>query len=384
LTKRLKILAIPSWYPSDSNPGFGIFIKRHLVEVSRFCEVHVLYFNLNQGLIESGTRYETKKVDGVLEHTVHVASSRGKLFSILLIWYWYARLVLFGPLGKHDIKHVHVPYHMAVFLAPFLLFSRKPLVITEHWSGFFVEDGRFARLPELFQRTLKAVFRRANTITVVSEALASAIRKAFNMDTGIQIIPNVVDLGIQVRSTEGIKPDNFLMIANFNNVEKNITGVIDAFVEFRRSHFNAALTIIGTGPDFDMIRNYVLGKGVDSSSIDMPGYVSPKNLISYFSGATCYVLNSNFETFSISTLEALLHGVPVIATKCKGPESFVNSKNGILVDIGSGAQLLSAMELMSQTYLQYNPLDIRKSIPEQVIADTGESFYSIYRNLITT
>jgi len=144
------------------------------------------------------------------------------------------------------------------------------------------------------------------------------------------------------------------------------------------------LTIIGTGPDFDMIRNYVLGKGVDSSSIVMPGFVSPKNLLSYFSGATCYVLNSNFETFSISTLEALLHGVPVIVTKCKGPESFVNSKNGILVDIGSGAQLLSAMELMSQTYLHYNPLDIRKSIPEQVIADTGESFYSIYRNLIST
>jgi glycosyltransferase involved in cell wall biosynthesis len=81
-------------------------------------------------------------------------------------------------------------------------------------------------------------------------------------------------------------------------------------------------------------------------------------------------------------LEALLNGVPVIATKCKGPESFVNSKNGILVDVGSLDQLLSAMELMSQTYMNYNPSEVRNSIPENLVTETGPSFYSVYRNLI--
>ena len=254
-------------------------------------------------------------------------------------------------------------------------------MITEHWSGYFTEDGRFAKLSGLFRKTLKVVFKRANVVTAVSEALALALGKCLNTASKIKIIPNVVDLDIQVRNVEDIKPDNFLMIANFNNAEKNITGVIDAFAKFQLNHPKATLTIIGTGPDSDMVLFYSSEK-CNESSVNMPGFVPPKELSRYFSIATCYILNSNFETFSISTLEALLHGVPVIATKCKGPESFVNSKNGILIDTGSVDQLLSAMELMSQTYMNYNPSDVRNSIPAQTIADTGESFYSIYSKLI--
>ncbi|MFM7902946.1 MAG: glycosyltransferase, partial [Bacteroidota bacterium] len=331
MSKKLKILAIPSWYPTDSNPGFGIFVKRHLIEIARFCEVHVLYFDFNKQSNSNGFRYATNVIDGIHEHSVCVASSFGKLGSLLLTWYWYIRLVLLGPLGNHQIKHVHVPYHIAVFLAPFLLISRLPLVITEHWSGYFAEDGRFANLSGFFRMTIRALFKRADCVSAVSEPLASSIRRSLNLKNEIQIIPNVVDLDINVRSASGVKPDNFLMIANFNNAEKNITGVIDAFTKFRINHPQAILTIVGAGPDFDMILNYVTEKGHGNGSINLPGFVSNNELSKYFSYATCYILNSNFETFSISTLEALLYGVPVIATKCKGPESFVNSKNGLLI-----------------------------------------------------
>ncbi|MFM2190605.1 MAG: hypothetical protein RL491_991 [Bacteroidota bacterium] len=382
MTKKLKILAIPSWYPTESNPGFGIFVKRHLIEISKFCEVHILYFDFDKRLNADGFRYASKEVEGIHEHVVCVESSYGKLFSLLMIWYWYARLVLLGPLGKHDIKHLHVPYHISVFLAPFLLFSRRPLVITEHWSGYFIEDGRFAKLFGLYRKTLKVLFKKANAVTAVSEALATAIRKNLFADAEIHVIPNVVDLDIQVRSVDGIIPDNFLMIANFNNAEKNITGVIDAFAKFHNTHRQAVLTIVGTGPDFDVIRNYAISNGMDDAAVRLPGYVSPEKLPYYFASTTCYILNSNFETFSISTLEALLNGVPVIATKCKGPESFVNSKNGILGDVVSLDQLLSAMELMSQTYMNYNPSEVRNSIPENLVTETGPSFHSIYRNLI--
>lgn len=382
MTKKLKILAIPSWYPTESNPGFGIFVKRHLIEISRFCEVDVLFFDFDKRSNENGFRYAFNETNGLREHIVCVASSNGKFFSLLLTWYWYVRLVLFGPLGKHDIKHVHVPYHISVFLAPFLLFSKRPLVITEHWSGYFTEDGRFAKLIGPYRKTLEFVYKRANVVTAVSEALALAMHNCVKTNSKTKIVPNVVDLDIQLRRAGDLKPDSFLMIANFNNAEKNITGVIDAFAIFKLNHPLATLTIIGTGPDIEMVRRYVSEKCDENGSVHMPGYVPPKELSSYFSCATCYILNSNFETFSISTLEALLHGVPVIATKCKGPESFVNSKNGILVDVGSMEQLLSAMELMSQSYLNYNPSDIRNSLPAQVIADTGETFYSIYSKLI--
>ena len=51
----------------------------------------------------------------------------------------------------------------------------------------------------------------------------------------------------------------------------------------------------------------------------------------------------NFSTFSIICAEALLCGIPVISTKCGGPESFLNDHTGIMIDIGNKDQLTEAM-----------------------------------------
>lgn len=49
----------------------------------------------------------------------------------------------------------------------------------------------------------------------------------------------------------------------------------------------------------------------------------------FFCECDFFVLNSNFETFSVVTAEALAYGKPVIATRCGGPEEFVNKIMGI-------------------------------------------------------
>jgi glycosyltransferase involved in cell wall biosynthesis len=291
-------------------------------------------------------------------------------------------LIVLGRLGKHDITHLHVPYHIGIILAPFLLLSNRPLVVSEHWSGYFNEDGRFKGLSITFRVLLRALFFKSKIITVVSRSLADSLSQLFQIGHKIIVVPNVFSKHITVRSLDAIQDGSFLMVANFNNSEKNITGAIDAFWLLYKKYPHIRLKIVGTGPDFEFIRDYKNRLGLTDDVCELTGFVNQTELSQYYHTASCYIMNSNFETFSISTLDALLHGVPVISTKCKGPESFVNASNGLLIEVGNVQQLQSAMEHMITCYTQYHPVSVKSSIPGELLQDIDVAFSNVYKNVI--
>jgi len=58
-----------------------------------------------------------------------------------------------------------------------------------------------------------------------------------------------------------------------------------------------------------------------------------------------YALSSSAEGFSLSTVQALAAGVPVVATRCGGPEEILaDGESGILVPTGSPSALAGAIE----------------------------------------
>jgi glycosyltransferase involved in cell wall biosynthesis len=73
---------------------------------------------------------------------------------------------------------------------------------------------------------------------------------------------------------------------------------------------------------------------------------SPNPTVEFLSAA--FVLNfSESESFSLTCLEAMYHGRPVVATRCGGPSEFIDHmENGILVDIGDVNQMALSIEYM--------------------------------------
>ncbi len=57
-----------------------------------------------------------------------------------------------------------------------------------------------------------------------------------------------------------------------------------------------------------------------------------------------YVLSSHTEGFSIACIEAMACGVPVIATRCGGPEEILAGDAGLLVPAGDPASIAEAVE----------------------------------------
>ena len=75
-------------------------------------------------------------------------------------------------------------------------------------------------------------------------------------------------------------------------------------------------------------------------------------------------------------------GVPVIATKCGGPQEFVNNKNGLMVDVNSLKQLTQAMEYMYSNIDNYHRKNISIDIKERFSSEkVAQDILAIYRKL---
>jgi len=87
--------------------------------------------------------------------------------------------------------------------------------------------------------------------------------------------------------------------------------------------------------------------------------------------ADCFVLPSRYETFGVVLIEALASGLPLIATKCGGPEDIVNCGNGVLVEIDNVELLAEAMRALKRNKHKYDANRLR----EEAILRFGEAAF---------
>ncbi len=122
------------------------------------------------------------------------------------------------------------------------------------------------------------------------------------------------------------------------------------------------MTIVGDGPKKHYLKNLIIELGIEKC-VEFTGKLSREEMLPKLSYSNVFVLPSNSETFGVVYIEAMALGLPVIATKCGGPEDFVDSSNGLLIERNSEERLVDAMEYMYKHYNEYK----RESISGSVI-----------------
>ncbi|MCR9269174.1 MAG: FkbM family methyltransferase [Hyphomonadaceae bacterium] len=249
--------------------------------------------------------------------------------------------------GEYDIYHVNwrgaetLPKHARaqVFLTVYDLIALKN-------PDWFVPDGDPNPLGQ-YLRTLLSSVQAQHSITVSTEAVKKDVLAFFKNIREDQIY--VTPLGVSdhfekvhdrdilqtTRSKYGIPNDaRYVLCVNTLEPRKNMSAVIDAFVELQKDAQLSDVYLVLAGSKgwlYEEIIERAKGAGDFGRRIIQAGYVDYQDLPSLYSDASAFCYPSLDEGFGLPVLEAMRCGVPVI-TSDRPPLKEVVGDAAICVD----------------------------------------------------
>lgn len=388
---RYNVLFLSSWYPSRINALNGIFIKRHAETIAKFCTVSVLCAIPDPNLRSPyELEYSQEGHIFVVRTYYKIGTSRWPSIDLGLIRlikitvaYYLGFTVIKERLGLPDLIHVNVGYPSGFFAL--LLKKTKGLnyLITEHSAEYTNEDGTYNKWPFQIRLLIKMIFKDAAAVTAPSKYLMHALRKN-GLGRLFAVIPNVIDFPKRTMPRRKRGRTIALTVALLRDHDKNISGLIRAINKASQRRKGLELHIVGDGEDRGKLETLARSLGTLNKGVVFHGPLPPKETANFFERSNFFVLNSRYETFSVATAEALAHGLPVISTKCGGPEEFVTKETGLLIDKENEETLIQAIEQMWENSSKYNSNLIRNYARKMFDSDRiGLSYYSIYKRIMS-
>ncbi len=150
-------------------------------------------------------------------------------------------------------------------------------------------------------------------------------------------------------------------MGRFSN-QKNFPLLLNAYAKSRIRH-DYDLVLIGDGPQMEPIREITRDLKI-TDKVHFTGFLA--NPFPVIARSELFVNTSNYESFCIVLLEALILNIPVIATDCKsGPGEIIqHDVNGLLTPVKDAEKLTGLMDQISSNESKLD--DLRKNIPESI------------------
>ncbi|MGQ0672237.1 MAG: glycosyltransferase [Hyphomicrobium sp.] len=221
------------------------------------------------------------------------------------------------------------------------LLARAPTKTIISFHGF--EEWRSGWLSWLTYHGLPILSRMADRTVAVSNGLGQALASRWGAATYRQrTLHNPVAFPAATALPTAAKlraREDVVLAAGRLVPEKDYPTLLRAFARLDRPR--ARLVILGKGPERERLEAEVRRLGLENHVL-MPGYAAEP--WAHYARAKCFVMSSRSEQFGNVVVEALAHGLPVIATAAVGPKEVLDGgRHGTLVPIGDEAALATAM-----------------------------------------
>lgn len=235
-----------------------------------------------------------------------------------------------------DLVHTHL-VHADVYGATAVTPSRLPLVSTKHNDDPF-RAGSYRHVERLLTRRTRSVI-----------AITAALRDFLVTRVGLpEEKVSVVRYGLDaVPPAWGPNPDLAvaadapILLACARLVpQKGLDTLVRALPAIVAAHPSVVAVVAGEGPERTRLERLARDLGVDRA-LRLPGRAGDVGTL--YDRAATYVLPSRWEGFGLVLLEAMLAGLPVVASAVSSvPEIVVDGVTGTLVPPDDPAALAAA------------------------------------------
>lgn len=368
------ILLISRGIPSDKDPQWGCFERDQALALHKAGhKVVVLSVDSRVRVKNRKLGISHKNIEGVDLYNLYWFPNvifRPIIYRVMLFlisWqldYLYKKIVKIH--GTPDVIYSH--YLLNSYAA--LNLKKKynlPVVAIEHWS----EVNKDILKPYV-QYLGNNVYSTVDKVISVSDSLKSMIYKHFNVDS--LVVHNLVGEGFGYKLPSYHTSFNFVTVGSLFHI-KGYDILIEAFAKIAHDN-NFKLTIVGDGNQRILLQQLIVKHNLQPKVL-LVGRKSRPEVADILANSDVYVSSSRNENFSVSVLEALSVGLPVVATICGGIKECINGSNGLLVPTEDVNALSSAMLKITQNISNYN----RESIAQDF--ENRFSTKTIVNNLVS-
>jgi glycosyltransferase involved in cell wall biosynthesis len=198
----------------------------------------------------------------------------------------------------------------------------------------------------------------------------------------IEVIPNGIDIEAFIKNSQniikgrvefGLKDDDyvFLNVASYE-VVKGHNLMLSAMAEVIKRYPKVKLVCAGSSSNSDYynkLKSRVKEYGLENNVI-LTGYIPIEDLYSLYKISNAFILPSLIEGWSISLMEAMLNGLPIIVTDVGSSQELVRNHGiGIVIPNAYG----DIINLYNRNLFQY--IDEERPANTRALTDAMTEFY---------
>lgn len=341
----LRILYITTFYPTKLRPHHGIFFKDHAEALAQKHDVAVLFCSiqsLKEKLSNSG------KSEFFIENDVFTQFEFGtslshrfaktnqtKLKKICLLG--FDKLV--KNWGKPDLIIAQCSLPAGELAMEIKLKWGIPFIVIEHFSFL-------SKQIENEKSKMDMIYSNASKIASVNKDLKTLINQTFKCDS--ELISNVISSDFTLKPNLESDQIKWLYVG-YDDLKKGV----DLLENALKAKPNMNITLVGDG-----LSRLVSKKHPNVSHIES---ATREEMILLMQTHQALLSTSRIETFGMAIVEALASGLPVVATKSGGPDSYLSPEMGILCDLEVDS-VCEAIDYIESNYSSYNSVQIRNAI----------------------
>ncbi len=387
--KIMKVLIVSRGYPSNKAKMNGIFeFDQAKALQAAGCKVIFAAVDLRSIRRWRKWGFEHLFKDGVEIYAINIPLGRVPRPLLSYFGKWgikklYKKII--KDQGEPDIIHAHFLGMGEIALALREMTKSSKFVLTEHSSSVIQNTNDMA---SWIKTSAASIYSKYDKVIAVSQTLADKINSDFNANA--ICIPNMYDDKIFYFKQDKVPISRFQFVFVGNLIKsKNPVFCIECFYNaFESVNFltpkreKICLSVIGDGPEREECIKTIEKLGI-KDTVKPWGRLQRSQIADIMNESKCFVLPSKYETFGVVYIEAMACGLPVIATRCGGPESFVDETNGILIPVDDESALVSAFKYMLDNADKYDQDKISSNTVEKFSSKSvAKKIIDVYEDLI--